>query len=126
MAKQVKQCSSLERVGSLLTQHLPLQRRRFDLIRSGLSTQPIFSVSFRKMLFPSPEFTKLHHQYWYINDKFQTCCHTDFATLRLCCPAVPYHSPHLTALSHHTSTPTELLVTGFDLPNATYRNFNVL
>lgn len=54
VAKQVKWCSSLERVASLLTQHLPLERRRFDLIRSGLSTQSIFSVSFRKMLFPSP------------------------------------------------------------------------
>lgn len=46
VAKQVKWCSSLERVGSLLTQHLP-QQRRFDLIRSGVSTQPIFCLQKR-------------------------------------------------------------------------------
>lgn len=38
-------------VGSLLAQHPSLQRS-FDLIRSGLSTQPIFSTLLRKMLLP--------------------------------------------------------------------------
>lgn len=109
-----------ERVGSLLPQHLALQRRRFDYIRSGLSTQLIFPVSFRKMLFPSPK--RVHKA------PSSAVAHSEHVPdvlshlqpwLLLGSAALQYHSTvHSQQHCHLTSTLTELLGTGLDLLNA--------